>query len=333
MRLTLLSSLFFITASVLGANGQALAASPLDSIFLPSNKIKQKPTARLKMKWKKFFQAKRERHYKLRNNLVTYCRLNKPKPRALADTKGTLSLNARESRIVALDLRALRLKRYIALLKKTYKKNQYEQKITRISYIVSDALFTLSSYGLSRSLKIPWLQVVMPVGLKLTNQLVSSGTGSIPQPSPFQLQLNDDMARLLQVIQFKLNPGPFLKNACYLSSPKLRDPMGNRCHPDHPFIRSRHKQLGSLWKKSRTLLRRNDLPAFWSAVFEFLTHRRQKVLQNQEFFILATSSLLTMQIDYLQKMRKVLHNDYQAWGCEQLYQIKRNKKRGKRISL
>lgn len=332
MRLTLLTSLFFITASFAGVNGQAFAGSPLNSIFLPTNKVTSKPTTKLKMKWKKFFQKKRNRHFKLRTNLAKFCRLKKVRPRALADMKGKLSLAARESRIIALDFRTERIQRYITLLKKTYKKNKYEQKITRISYIVSDALFTLSSYGLSRTLKVPWLQVVMPVGLKLTNQLVSGST-TIPQPSPFQLQLNDDMARLLQVIQFRLNPGPFQKNACYLSALKLRDPLGKRCHPDHPFIRSRHKQLGQLWKKSRTLLRRNDLPAFWSAVFEFLTHRRQKVLKNQEFFILATSSLLSMQAQYLKKMRMVLHNDYQAWGCEQLHRIKTNKKKGKRISL
>ncbi len=331
MRLSILSSMCFaITASLWTV--APVQANTLRNVFHPTIRATTKPSIKRRLLWRRFLQDKRNRHISLRRKLSLFCRVKKVRPDPLADHKNRLLLTERERRIVALDLRMKRLQQYIRLLKRSYKKNKYEQKVSNIGYMVSDALFTLGSYGLAKTLKIPWLQIVMPVSMKLTNQLVVNQS-SLPQPTPFRLHLNDDMARLLQVMQFKMNPGPFQSVACYLSSPKLRDRMGHRCHPDHPFIRSRHKQLGQLWLKSRRLLRRNDLPAFWSTAFEFLTHRRQKVLQNQEFFILASSSLLKLQIQFLQKMRTVLHNDYQAWGCQQLRDIKSNKKRAKRIAL
>lgn len=331
MRLSIFTSLCFAMVASLWS-AQPVEAKSLRGVFHPEFQVTTKPTAKLRSMWKKFLQEKKNKQAKLRLGLVRFCRSKQARPEPLADHKKRLALHQRESRMVALDLRMKRLQQYIAALKSAYKKNKYEQKVSQIGYIVSDALFTLGSYGLSKTLQVPWLQVVMPVSMKLTTQMISN-PNKLPQPSPFQLQLNQDMARLLQVIQFRLNPGPFQNTACYLSRPKLRNKAGSRCHPDHPFIRSRHKQLGLLWSKSQKLMKSDDLPAFWSAVFEFLTRRRKKVLQNQEFFILASSSLLKLQIQFLKKMNTVLHNDYHAWGCQQLQSIQRKKKRTKRISL
>lgn len=331
MNLRLLFTLPLVAITGLVPLGLA-QADPLRQIFHPELTATTRPTLQFRLKWQRFLQDKAALHRSLRKELTQYCSKERPHPDALADSKGTLALEERERRMVALDLRTQRLQRYIQALQKAYQNNQYEQKVMRIGYIVSDALFTFGSFGLSKTLNIPWLQVVMPVTLKITNQLVSD-TQAVPQPPPFQLHLDDDMARLLQVIQFKLNPGPFLANACYLAAPKLQDRLGHRCHPDHPFIRNRHQQLGALWQKSQQVLQEQDLPAFWSGVFEFLTHRQQKVLQTQEFFNLASSALLQMQIQYLKKMRAVLYNDYQSWGCQQLKLLQRNQKRAKRIAL
>lgn len=331
MRHRRLANIYLVVVAGFFLAGQA-QAEPLRQVFHPEWTATSRPTLQLRLQWQRFLLERDAAYRNLRKELTQFCSKERPHPDALADKNGILELPEREKRMVALDLRIKRLNRYIAVLQGAYAKNQYEQKVMRIGYIVSDALFTFGSFGLSKTLNIPWLQVVLPVSMKVTNQLVTDAQGAV-QPPPFQLHLDDDMSRLLQVIQFKLNPGPFQSNACYLSSAKLQDRLGHRCHPDHPFVRTRHQQLGELWQKSQKLLQQHDLPPFWSGVFEFLTHRQEKVLQTQEFFNLASSALLRMQIEYLKKMRAVLHNDYQSWGCQQLRILQRNQKRAKRIAL
>jgi hypothetical protein len=188
----------------------------------------------------------------------------------------------------------------------------------RIGYLLSDTLLKLGSWGLSKTLDVPWLHIIIPSAVKLTNKLLTAENHPLPRPLALQLDIHSDINRLLQFMQFGLHPGSFSSLACYLSSPSLRDHSDQLCHPDHPVIRQRHQQLGQMWQRSRQILKQQDLPSFWNVALEFITRHRANQLKNQRYFLLATNSLLEVQTQFLQQIRAILINDYRAWGCPQI---------------
>lgn len=260
--------------------------------------------------------AKKQLTSELRVSLRNRCYSTKPAIKPILDTHDLISLKERERRIVALELKLKRIDGYLELLKKAYKGKEYEQKVMEVGYIVSDGMMTLSTFFATKFFgSTPWLSIVLPVALKVTSRSLSSDTKNIVTPQKLSLQASKEMDRIVQLVQFKKNPGPYNGVICYLTAPKMAN--GKACRPDHPFIIQQAKVIGTLWQKSQKDL--NSRYAWWLApMVEFLTKHELKVIQNEKNFILISSGLLRTQKQFLKKMLEVLKNDYKAHGCKHL---------------
>ena len=253
----------------------------------------------------------------MRRELSYHCRHSTPTQKALADTKGILSLSQRENRIIALQFRIARIHGYLHRLKKASKDAKFYKKMMNIGYIASDFAMNIGMFVTKNYFDLPWVSLLFPMSLKIAKKTITSKM-TINTPQRLQLHIDREMDRIIQIIQFEKNPGIFENVVCYLRSSRLRNHLNGHCHPDHPFIRSQHKLLGQLWLKSQKKLHKAE-HAWWIAPFtEFITHQELKNITNEQNFIILLSGLLQVQLRFLRKMQSVLINDYKAWGCRQL---------------